>query len=359
MVRLVVQADADAIGDAATASGTLGRCRLRNRFDLQLLDLVAIAVALHARQSRIDHVPDPGHRERGFRDVGRQHDAARRAALEHALLLLGRQPRIERQDLGARRVVLAQGLGRLANFALAGQEHQHVAPACAGQLVDRIDDGVHQRAVIGIVLIAHRPVAHLHRIKSPGYVDHRGRLRRAEVARESLGIERGRGDDQLQVRAPGQQLAQVPEQEVDVQTAFVRLVDDDRVVGQQARIALGLRQQNAVGHQLDRDPGARLVRETNLVTDHFAQWSRQFLGDAPGHAGGRNAARLGMADHALASAPDRQADLRDLRGLTRAGFAAHDHDRIDPDRLADLVATAAHRQLVGKGNRRPRPRALV
>jgi hypothetical protein len=56
-------------------------------------------------------------------------------------------------------------------------------------------------------------------------------VRRGEVLREAFRIDGGRGHHDLQVGPPRQQLAQVTEQEVDVEAALVRLVDDDRVVG--------------------------------------------------------------------------------------------------------------------------------
>src|SRR5690606_15360785 len=86
-VVLAVEAEADAVGDAAAASGPLVGGGLRDALDLQLLDLVAVAVAVDAREPGIDHVADPRDGERGLRDVGREHDAARRAGLEYALLL--------------------------------------------------------------------------------------------------------------------------------------------------------------------------------------------------------------------------------------------------------------------------------
>ena len=60
-----------------------------------------------------------------------------------------------------------------------------------------------------------------------------------------------RGDDQLEVGPLRQQPLEVAEQEVDVEAALVRLVDDDRVVLPQLPVALQLGEQDAVGHQLD------------------------------------------------------------------------------------------------------------
>jgi hypothetical protein len=48
---------------------------------------------------------------------------------------------------------------------------------------------------------------------------------------KAVGVDGGRGDDHLQVGPARQDLAQVAQQEVDVQAALVRLVDDERVVG--------------------------------------------------------------------------------------------------------------------------------
>ena len=63
-------------------------------------------------------------------------------------------------------------------------------------------------------------------------------------------IDRRGSDDQLQIRAPRQQPLQHAEQEIDVETALMRLVDDQRVVPPQRPVALQLLQQDAVGHQL-------------------------------------------------------------------------------------------------------------
>jgi hypothetical protein len=120
------------------------------------------------------------------------------------------------------------------------------------------------------------------------------------VLREAVGVDGGRGDDDLQVGPARQHLPQVAEQEVDVQAALVRLVDDQRVVGAQQRVALRLGQQDAVGHQLDRGAGLQPVLEAHLVADHLAQRRVQLVGDALGHAAGGDAPRLRVADQAAA-----------------------------------------------------------
>ena len=180
------------------------------------------------------------------------------------------------------------------------------------------------------------------------------------MAGEAVGVDRGRGHDQLQVGPARQDLLQIAEQEIDIETALVRLVDDDRVVGGEQRIGLRFGEQDAVGHQLDRCAGREVVGETHLVADHFAERRAEFLGDAPPRRRCRDPARLRMADQAGAAraqaASEREADLRKLRRLAGAGFAADDDDLMRFDRPRDFLATAGDRQRFGERDRRDRVR---
>ena len=354
-ITLVVQADADAVGHPPAAPGALVGRRLADGLDLQLLDLAAVAVALHACQAGVDDVADARHGERGLGDVGGQHDAPAVAGFEDAVLLGLGKPCKQGQDFCLRattmglREVLAQVVGRLANFSLAGQEDEDVARRMPPQLVHRVGDGVFQTEVAPLF---EGPPALFDREQAPRHHDHRRRAaHRFEVPRKAVGVDGGRGDDDLQVGPARQQLAQVTEQEVDVQAALVRLVDDQRVVAAQQRVALGFGEQDAVGHQLHRRPGLDAVLEAHLVAHHLAQRRVQFLRDALGHAAGRNAPRLGMADQARATradaAPEFEQDLRELRGLARTGFAADDDHRVVADRARNLVPPAGDRQGFG------------
>ena len=150
-ILLVVEPDADAVADPPAAPGALVGCGLADRLDLQLLDLVAVAVALDARGAGVDHILDARHRQRGFGNVGRQHDAPRAVRLEDAVLLGLAQSREQRHHLDAGRMVLAQGFRGIADLAFAGQEHQHVAAAdaAAPEFVDRIGDGLVRARIRG------------------------------------------------------------------------------------------------------------------------------------------------------------------------------------------------------------------
>ena len=135
------------------------------------------------------------------------------------------------------------------------------------------------------------------------------------------------------------------EQKVDVQAAFVRLVDDQRVVGLEQRIGLRFGQQDAVGHQLDAGARRQPILEAHLEADDV----RRAASSVPATI------RLATLDAAMrrgcvwpispaagaTPAPEAQHDLRQLRGLARAGFAADDDDLVRLDRASDLVARRA------------------
>ena len=100
--------------------------------------------------------------ERGFRDVGREHDAPACVRLEYPPLLLGREAREQGQDLRVRRVAFPQGLRRLPDLALAREEHEDVAPALARKLVHRVADRLVQ--IVVVVLRFDRVVTDFHRV---------------------------------------------------------------------------------------------------------------------------------------------------------------------------------------------------
>jgi hypothetical protein len=175
-IGLVVQADADAGRHPAATAGALVGRRLRDLLDLQLLDLVAVGVALDARQPGVDDVADARHGERGFGNVGRQHDAP--LAADEGLKMRSCSPAERRENSGrisgacavppACQRMLAQRLRRLADFALAGQEDEDVAGAEAGQFVGGIDDGVVEIALVVLLVdVLDRPMTHLDRVQRP------------------------------------------------------------------------------------------------------------------------------------------------------------------------------------------------
>ena len=156
-----------------------------------------------------------------------------------------------------------------ANVALARHENQQVARV---GLIKYAFRRLHCRIhITDFALLLGRRVQRLildfDRIQPAGDFDD-GRV--VEVLREGLRVNGGRRNDQLQILAPGEQTLQMAEQKINIQAAFVRLVEDDRVVFREGGVALGFRQQNAVGHHLDVSLGAGPIVKPNFAADFAA-----------------------------------------------------------------------------------------
>ncbi len=281
------------------------------------------------------------------------------------MLLGGREASVERDHLGDGQLHPVQGVGGVADLPLAGEEDEDVAARpgvpLGPQLLDGLADAGHHVALLGLgtVGVDERAVADLDGEGAARDLDDRGRLPRGrvgEVLGEALGVDRRRGDDDLEVRAPREQLLEVAEDEVDVEAALVGLVDDDRVVAAQVAVALHLGEQDAVGHDLDEGVAAALVGEADLVADGGAELDGQLLGQALGDGAGRDAPRLGVADDAVEAPAELEADLRDLGRLARAGLSGDDDDLVVADRGRDVVAPVDDGQVLGIGDRRNRGR---
>ncbi len=138
-------------------------------------------------------------------------------------------------------------------------------------------------------------------------------------------------------------MLEIAEQEVDVEAALVRLVDDQGVVVVQKAVALDLGEQDAIGHQLDRGLGAHPVMEAHLVADRRPEFGAEFLRDPAGEAARGDAPGLGMTDAAEDAPAEFEADLRQLGRFTGAGLAAQDNHLVIADQCGDLVAALADR----------------
>ena len=367
VVVLAVEAHADSVGLPPAATRPLVRCRLRDLLDLQERGLVAHRITLDPRQAAVDDVADAGHGERGLGHVGREHETPTGRRREDPLLLRHRKPRVERKDLDRRGVwpageTFGQQRARLADLALAGQEYEDVARPAAPQLLDRVDDRrLELLFVVGLAVADRkRPIPHVDRVHAARYGDDRRRSAGGtEVPREAVGIERGRGDDDLEIGSSREEPLEVAEQEIDVEAALVRLVDDDRVVGGKARVALRFREQDAVRHHLDERIGLRVIGEPHLVPDDRAGLGPELLRDSRGDRARRDPARLRVPDHPAHPAARGQADLRQLRGLARARLARDDHDRVIADGPRDLVRACRHGKLRRIADRGPARRACL
>ena len=339
-VLFVVEANADALGHAAASARALVRRRLAHGFDQELIDLAAIRVALDAREARIDHIADAGHRNRGFGDVRREHDAAKARGLEDLFLVRRGKSCKKRQDFDFAHAGLSKEFFRLADFALARQENEDVAPPRHFEFAHGVLDRFEHGAVVRLVDVVQGTPADFHGIGAARNVEDRSGLAVGvgKVVGKALGVDRRGRDDHLEVGALREKALQVAKQKVDVDASLVRFVDDDRVVGAKKGIGLGFRKENPVRHEFDRRPRMSLVGKAHLVAHDVTQVRLQFFGDALRNGTRRNAARLRMGDHARFAASGHHGDLRELRRFARPRFAADDDDAVFAHGANELFA---------------------
>ena len=123
-------------------------------------------------------------------------------------------------------MVLAQGLSGLADLALTAEKHQNVALLIAPQLFYCRHDGCLLQALGLIVFIfrsQYRSVTQFHRMAATRHIND-GRV--AKVFGKAFRVDGCRGDYQAKVRPLRQQPTHVAEQKVDVEAAFMRLIND-------------------------------------------------------------------------------------------------------------------------------------
>ena len=362
-VVLGVEPDAHAGRDAATPAGALRGAGPADRLDRQALDLGALAVTRDAGGAGVDDVADAGHGQRGLGDVGREDDPAATPAVEDPVLLGRGQPGEQRENLGVRQLERVQGVGGVADLALAGEEHEDVGGLGAGgrlgpQLLDGLDHAGHLVALghdvptVGVQL-DERAVTQLHRVGAAGDLDDRdlahdlAALVGGEVLREAHRVDRRGGDDHQQVGAARQQLLEVAEDEVDVERPLVGLVDDDGVVATQVAVALHLGEQDAVGHHLQPRRVAAVVGEPHLVAHEVAELDLHLLGDPLRDRPRGDPPGLGVPDLARSPTAELEAHLRQLGRLARPGLAGHDHHLVVAQRRQDVVTALDDGQVLG------------
>ena len=274
------------------------------------------------------------------------------------------------------------GILGVADFAFAGEEDEDVAGGFLGEFLDGVEDTVGGVVVVfhlvvaEVIFLVERAVADFHGVGSAGHLDNGRRVvgqdcfgdfaffgaevfvddtlarhvAGGEVARETFRVDGRGGDDDLQIRALRQDALEVAEDEVNVQAAFVRLVNDEGGVAAQQLVVLNFGEQNAVGHELDSAVFAHFGGESNLVADGFTDFLAELFGDAFGDGACGESARLGMADEALLSQAQVEAHFGDLGSFTRAGFTRDDDDLVVADRVHDVFAAFADGQLFRVGD---------
>src|SRR5699024_4758802 len=103
-------------------------------------------------------------------------------------------------------------------------------------------------ALIPIVFIPRkRTVLDIHWISPATYLNHRRVIKKLA---KTLYLNSGRGDNHLEVWPLWKHLSKIAQQKVNIQTALVCFINNQRVVAIEITIILNLGQQDAVCHHL-------------------------------------------------------------------------------------------------------------
>ncbi len=332
-----VQADADSGLNPPAAALPLIGAGPGNGNDGKALSPGSGVVLGNAGHPGIDHIPNARDGDGCFRHVCGHHDLFFRAELKDALLIgCGQAPK-HGQDNGLPVPLLFEPLDRFPDVALGRHENENVSVAlCIVPCFEEVhsDHGLIDVACV-ILFIGHlkRPVPDFHRIGAAGNLEDGGLI---ESTGEFLRIERGRSDDHFQVRPLRQDLPDHAENEINVDAAFMGLIDNERVVGTEQPVFLSFRQKDAVGHELDASGPGSAILEPDLVAHPGRGDVFQFFRDAVGKGYGGDAPRLGAPDPAFGASTGFDAHLGELRAFSRPGFPGDNDHLVGDNGLDDL-----------------------
>ena len=177
-----------------------------------------------------------------------------------------------------------------------------------------------------------------------------GSLFAAEVPARTLRFDRRRGDDQLQVRPLRQDPLEVAEDEVDVEAALMRLVDDDGVVFAQqwSRWISASRMPSVMSLTLVLRLTSPVKRTLKPTSWPMSTPSSSAMRSATVRAASRRGCVWPMRP--FSPQPELQAHLRNLGGLTGTGLAGDDGHLVGRDGGHQVLAALGDRQLGGVGD---------
>ena len=165
-IRFVVHPNRNPRSQPSAPSRSLIRRGLANRFDRQPLDSAFCGIARDTSSTRIDHITDTRNRQRGFRDVGRQHHTGSTVRLKNSLLLRFGQSRIQRKDIDifsqpSSCQMTPQLLGGIANVPFRRKECENVTTTLREEFIEAIGESAH-RGVVDIRSFRIRSFRRLH-----------------------------------------------------------------------------------------------------------------------------------------------------------------------------------------------------
>ena len=306
----------DAAGrEAAGATRPLFGGVRRDALGLEAVDAAMPVVSRNLVEAGVDDRGHARHRQRRFRDVGRDDDAATRGGREGAILIGGVERSVEGDDLDAGRYPPLDLRDCAPDFRGARQKTEKLAVGGAQHICRGVADRLARR------------VADIERIGASRHLDHRAIV---EERRHRARVERRRHDGNSQIGARAPRLLRERDGDVGVDAPLVELVDHDRGELRQERIALQTRREDSFGDDEQARVGGELSIEANLPADLAAE-GPSALGGNPGRNGARgDAARL-QQDH-LSRLDERRRHARRLAGARRS---RDDNRARSPHRLSN------------------------
>ena len=389
-----IQANRNTIGNTAATARTLIRTRLTDRLNRKSLYLRTLRITRNTGGTRINHITNARYRQRRFSHIRSDHNTLMIMRLKHTMLLLGRQSCEQGHNLNrirtthinsTRAIMMTQRILKIMNVALAGSEHENIARSTVmTRMNHQFGTGAcHSRRHINIRLArilrigggrqcfivsiarhrasfktrhgthqrgsgTQRLIHDLHGVGAPRNLDNRYFRMQSmfEMLLELHRINRRRRDHQFQITTFRQQCSQISKKKINIETTFMRFVNNDRIVLHQLRITLNLRQQNTVRHHTKTSLRRTFIGETHLIADLVTQTHAHLRGDTFGYGTRGQPTRLRVHDlPAMRSATQFQQNLRQLRGLTGTSLTGNNHHLARLHRLGNIAARSRNRQL--------------
>ncbi len=223
---------------------------------------------------------------------------------ENFSLKVGRQQRVNGQHLERRRVVtdgreaLLYVVPRGLDVLGASHENKNISGGLAQVNLQRLF-----HCCLHIIFLRRLGEHDIHGERAPRDLEH---WHTAEKICEFGGVERGGGDDELEVIATGHNFAQDAKQHVGVEGALVGLVHNDAGVGVEVPLLQRLAQKDAVCHVLDQrflTVLVGLVLKANGVAHLLPNFAPHFLRDSLGDSDSRDATGLWRGREARTALP--------------------------------------------------------
>ena len=133
------------------------------------------------------------------------------------------------------------------------------------------------------------------------------------------------------------------QKKIDIQTSFMGLINDYRIIGAQETIMLCLGKQYAIGHEFDSGSLSGAVLKTNFMANDIA-CRAQLFPDSGRNRGCRYTSRLGTADQPFPAPSGLKTHLWQLGGLTASGITGNNHDLMGAKSCNNLFFLCHNRQ---------------